>query len=326
MLSLLALTVLFGLAYVACIYMGDADPQDASPEFDSAMSSMEDDPIDPEPEPEPSKEDTKPAEQPAEPQDGDKTANWSKALSDLERFVPDEQKQGFRNRVEQAARWGKGVSDVDPKVKDEYDALVATAKQFTEWFTDGDEQLEKLGPVEFLRHVQSVDPAIFKPKDAAPPKDDPNISPEVKALKDRLDKLEAEKATAAQEAQRKAEADKALADFTKAYEPAFKKAVDDIRVRDDDREGVSVAFDKLAKGLYVWQANETPGKATPDGCVAAAKEVVDTLLKARLKAGPRPPESKLRITDPEKKSHDSDLFEERMESWDSELFEDLSKQ
>jgi hypothetical protein len=330
MLSLLTIIALAGLAFVACVFMGDADPQGASSDFDAAMSEMDDDPIDPPPEPPKSdtKADPPPAEPPPvdDPQDGDKTAKWSKAMSDLEQFVPEDQKQSFRNRVEQASRWGKGVPDTGPKVKDEYDALVATAKQFTEWFSDGDEQLEKLGPVEFLRHVQSVDPAIFKPKDAAPPKDDPNTPPEVKALKDRLDRLEAEKAQAAQEAQRQAAADKALADFTKAYEPAFKKAIDDIRVRDDDREATSLAFDKLAKGLYVWQANESRGKATPEGCVAAAKEVVDTLLKARLKAGPRPPESKLRITDPDKAPKEDATYDERMEAWDNDLFEDLTKE
>jgi hypothetical protein len=307
--------VLCGMAYFACLSLGDASPQgDATPDSAEGAWSELDDDVDTAEEgstPAPDKSKDEPPSK--EEGDVDKTANWSKDMDEFTQHIPDELKQKFKNRVEQGGRWGKGAPDGDPelqtkydKVQSDYDAMVAAAEKFGSWLSDGPKQFSDLGPLEFLEQLQTVDPSIFVPlekKDEPAKQDDEEMPQWAKELKSERDALKAERLKVEQDAKDKAAADKALADFEKAYKPAFEDAVSKVKVKDADKKPVSEAMDKLAKGFYIWTANETPGKATPEGAVKDMLDALNTIHKARLANGPQPPEGELlldpaRITEP----------------------------
>jgi len=298
--------VLCAVGYLAWLGLGDADPQDVSgPDFNSAMDEMEDDPMDEEPAPEPAPAVDKPAD--GDPPktvegDADKTANWSKDMTDFLQHIPDELKQKFQNRVEQGGRWGKGAPDGDPELQTNYDALMDAAKGMAVWLADGEEQLKALGPVEFLNQLKGVDPAIFAPKPEETPTDaDEDLTPverEIKELKEWKAAQENEKLAAAEAAKAQAASEKATEDFYKEYTPAYDKALESIKVGDADKKSVAAAFDQIAKGLFIMKANDAPGTATAAGAVEEALKAFDTINSAILKAGPQPPAGKPLVGDP----------------------------
>lgn len=326
----LMIAVLCGVAYVAWIGMGDTDPPaDSSPEFDTALDDMDNDP-DPEPDPEPTPAPDKPVDDPAPGKGGeDKTVNWSKDMSDFEQYIPDELKHKFNGRVEQGGRWGKGAPDGDPELQAKFDALDAQAREFASWLQDGEADLERMGTIEFLKAFQTIDPKTFVPKDADPdpqaPVDDDDDRPQwAKDIQAEHEKLKAEKAQLLQDAKDKAEVDRLEAEFLKGYNPALEKALEGISVKDADKKAVSKQIDTLAKAFYIWQANEKPGSATPEGCVKAAIDAIDTIVNARLANGPKAPEGTVLNLDPEAVTDplEGDDFDAQMEAFSNDFDRD----
>lgn len=335
MLTAIGVTGLLCLVIlVACSHLGDPAPQGGSeppPEsVDDRIGKMDLDSGEP-PEDKPAAPPDKP---PAAPPAKDRTENWSKDMTDLEQFIPEDRKQTYRNKVEQASRWGKGEEDPQlAQLQTDFGTVKEVATEVASWFEDGPEKLEKLGPVAFLNELKGIDPAIFaKEPDEAPPAEGATPEGEKTELEKRLEKLEQatqQAQTEKEKAQQEVELQKAEAAFHKEFDPAADKVVQSFEVAEADRDGVSKAFTQLAQYKFSADAYESPSTATATSAVESTKSLIDTIVNARLSKRPTRPSGTVRV-DPDKAGAEhvasgAETFTDRLDMMSDDLKSDLSK-